>query len=296
MNILLIQFSCLPVLAAIGIITTYEDIKRGKIRNIWVISGLIYGFIFRIFTYSILNAHHNYTIFLTNFLLAIAVSFFLWRIDIWSAGDGKLFIAYSAILPLEMYRVSYLKFFPSLALLINIFVPPTIFVLIKSAASISKSYSFAPLIIRKGYIFVIHNKLSLVKKLFGVSVIFLFINLLRGMMGYLISPFIYDKKTIFIALLILYRSIARILQKNRLAAIFFITSVIIYLFLRLILWPNAVLPELLMAIKTGFLIMVLFGCLNKIVYLYVESSRVKTLPFAIWMFLGAVITWLTNMY
>ena len=59
--------------------------------------------------------------FTTNSLFSVVLGFGLWYLGIWTAGDGKLFIAYVALLPLVIYSNDYQKWVPSLTLLINIF-------------------------------------------------------------------------------------------------------------------------------------------------------------------------------
>jgi hypothetical protein len=46
----------------------------------------------------------------------------MWHWNAWSAGDAKLFALFSFLLPLRFYSNTYLSYFPSFALLINIFV------------------------------------------------------------------------------------------------------------------------------------------------------------------------------
>jgi hypothetical protein len=45
----------------------------------------------------------------------------MWRWKVWSAGDAKLFALFSFLLPLKFYSNTYLSYFPSFALLLNIF-------------------------------------------------------------------------------------------------------------------------------------------------------------------------------
>jgi len=59
-------------------------------------------------------------IFLMNFFLTLFISLLLWFVGFWPAGDAKLFIIYSLLLPLEIFRFS---FYPAMDLLINTFVP-----------------------------------------------------------------------------------------------------------------------------------------------------------------------------
>lgn len=122
----------MPGIFALGIITSYEDIKYGKIRNKWVLGSLIYA----VLVYGVLivflllqndiNAHYLIELG-TNFLFSIAVGFGLWYINVWTAGDGKLFVAYSALLPLSVYVHGYQEWIPSFVLLANIFVIGLVF-------------------------------------------------------------------------------------------------------------------------------------------------------------------------
>lgn len=130
----------MPAVVALGIVTSYEDIKHGKIRNKWVVLALVYAFITHsiliIYFYSTtgINQHYLFEL-LTNFLFVIAVGFGAWYLSIWTAGDGKLFIAFSALIPFSVYKVGYQEWVPSFTLLINIFIPAllimTVFMLLK---------------------------------------------------------------------------------------------------------------------------------------------------------------------
>jgi len=128
MNILYIF---LPIILALGLITSYQDIKSGKIRNKWIILALVYS----ILTYVGIIILYSFegtlsTTYLaelgTNFIFSIMAGFGLWYFGIWTAGDGKLFIAYSALLPLSIYSNGYQKWIPSFTLLSNIFIPALI--------------------------------------------------------------------------------------------------------------------------------------------------------------------------
>jgi hypothetical protein len=131
MNIL---YVFLPSILALGLITSYQDIKFGKIRNKWIILALVYV----ILTYAVLIMFYSlkgtisptYLAELgTNFIFTIMVGFGLWYFRIWTAGDGKLFIAYSALLPLSVYSNGYQKWIPSFTLLSNIFIPSLVIII-----------------------------------------------------------------------------------------------------------------------------------------------------------------------
>ncbi len=132
MNIL-IYF--LPAIIFLGILTSYGDIKEGKIRNKWIILALAYAFFINlvliIYFYFTTGINIQYLIELsTNLLFAIIIGFGFWYIGIWTAGDGKLFIAFSVLIPLSVYGLGYQKYIPSITLLINIFIPALLIMLI----------------------------------------------------------------------------------------------------------------------------------------------------------------------
>ncbi len=124
----------LPAIILLGILTSYEDIRFTKIKNKWIIYALIYAVIIYIFLigyYSSsveLNKHYIAEL-ITNFFFAVIVGFGMWYFCLWTAGDGKLFIAYSILIPLSVYEYGYQKWIPSITLLINIFILALVFMI-----------------------------------------------------------------------------------------------------------------------------------------------------------------------
>lgn len=116
----------------IGIITSYQDFKFGLIKNRWILFGFICGFIlyFSAFLFSNLQFLQIKKILL-NTLISFVISILIWEIGFWPAGDAKLFTLFSFLLPLKFYWKSYLPYFPSFILLVNIFFPAFIFYLIQ---------------------------------------------------------------------------------------------------------------------------------------------------------------------
>jgi prepilin signal peptidase PulO-like enzyme (type II secretory pathway) len=118
----------LPLILTLGIITSYTDIKEGKIRNkhliiISCIGLLLYCILF--FAKQI----NNQVILLTLINLGIGtlVGVFLWFFGFWSAGDAKLFASYLFIIPLAFYKI---KIYTYLILLLNVVIPVTLFFII----------------------------------------------------------------------------------------------------------------------------------------------------------------------
>ncbi len=115
----------------LGIITSYEDIKKNKIRNKIVLSAITIGIILNSISYyqKAIGTQYLYEL-ITNVLITIIAAFAIWNFGLWSAGDGKLFIAYSVLIPLSFFRIGYQKYFPSITLLINTYIPLLIIMLI----------------------------------------------------------------------------------------------------------------------------------------------------------------------
>lgn len=134
----MIEYYFLPVLAVLGIITSYEDVKFGKIRNLWVASAIVLSF----FIYLILFLNKQVSageIYLTiiNFLIAIVFSFVLWNFKFWSAGDGKLFIAFCALIPAGLYSMPFVNFFPSFNMFVNAIVLFFVYLIVKNIFIVS---------------------------------------------------------------------------------------------------------------------------------------------------------------
>ncbi|MBW2977581.1 hypothetical protein KY331_01930 [Candidatus Woesearchaeota archaeon] len=123
-----ILYYFLPGILILGIITSLSDIRYGKIRNKWIIFALIYGLvvnltlIFYYLYFGNLSLGYVSELFV-NMGFGLLVGFGFWWMKVWTAGDGKLFFAYSVLIPLTAYRHGYIKWTPSFMLLINIFIP-----------------------------------------------------------------------------------------------------------------------------------------------------------------------------
>lgn len=146
--LLLLNSALLPMLFFIGLVTSYEDIRQGRIRNKWILLGLGWGlgifslliiwyfiaapvsefYYFKILARPLDSPAPVYTFNLAflqasllNFFSALIVGFLLWRFNSWAAGDAKLFLVYSLLIPIFHYQPVAWPIFPSFALLINIF-------------------------------------------------------------------------------------------------------------------------------------------------------------------------------
>ena len=129
----------LPGIIYLGLITFYTDVKYGKIKNRDIIFALVYtiiAYIALISFYSLrgMPVRIGYLFeVISNSTLALMLGFVLWHISLWSAADAKLFFAFSALLPLSVYKIGYIQYFPSLVLLLNTFFPFVLYAVPKIA-------------------------------------------------------------------------------------------------------------------------------------------------------------------
>lgn len=162
---MILDFLFLPMILFIGLVTSYEDLKFGIVRNRWIKLGLFWGIgiILLLFLYNpfakslshfflseIVNSSSENKVFsilpsylfkqLANAGVAILVAFLMWKQKVWAAGDAKLFLVFALLLPLKYYQNSYFALFPSFVLLLNIFIPIFLYFMTRSFLGILTLY------------------------------------------------------------------------------------------------------------------------------------------------------------
>lgn len=133
----------IPGILLLGIMTSYEDIKYGKIRNKWIIGAIAYFFLvfFALYFFDTPGLTHTPHFLIetaTNAIFALMLGFLLWNTGIWTAGDGKLFFAFALLIPVTTYARFYVSYVPSFMLIIYIFTPLFLIMLIWLIAKTSK--------------------------------------------------------------------------------------------------------------------------------------------------------------
>lgn len=133
----MIDIFLLIILFVIGTIAIYQDVRLGKIRNKLILVGLLAG----ILGYALLATSSwffseatpsSFKKILINISISWIVSFFIWYAGFWSAGDAKIFMLFSFLLPLKYYGNSLpVPFFPAVILLINTFIFTMFFILLE---------------------------------------------------------------------------------------------------------------------------------------------------------------------
>lgn len=141
----LLALLSLPAIIALGFITTRSDLRHGTIRNAWIAYALVYSLVLVVATSIVLTVRGDpvnveYLIrYPINIMFAALAAMAIWMAGLWSAGDGKLFIAYAALLPLSVYSSSAATYFPAFLILVYTFVPLLLFwlvrILVKSKGS-----------------------------------------------------------------------------------------------------------------------------------------------------------------
>jgi len=129
-----------PLLLSIltfGIVTSYTDIRYGKIKNVIIIIMLLTGLFLNIFFTNLLlnvslDLKSDFVQTIINFFVSLGFGFFIWNSGLWAEGDAKLFLGYSLLLPVFTYKHGYITYFPALNILINTFIPIAAFIILFS--------------------------------------------------------------------------------------------------------------------------------------------------------------------
>lgn len=284
MNIEIIDILFLPMIVFLGAITSWEDYNYKLVRNKWIIIGLIYGagaFFLMSLPASITAISPQYlgkVIF--NSIIALFVSLFFWKNGLLAAGDAKLFFLFSFLLPLKYYQKSYLPIFPSLVLLINIYVVTFLFILAKAF-----KYNFVELIkdsrngrinFNKSIINLKTKSAGFFKNLFGLMIIFIIVN---NIFNYL-KPWLFsilNEKIIIILLLFIARHQLVKLIKNQ--KIYIILISLFFLLFALNSIELGIMPaftQMAMSLKISAQFIIIFMLIKSVLDNYLSfSSKYK---------------------
>lgn len=130
----------LPFIFLLGVLTSYEDIKLGKIRNLWIIIAIAISALIHSILYFTNSINNTYIIRILLFILfSFIIGFTMYLMRLWSAGDAKLFTAFISLFPLTSYRYISTSFWP-LAILVNTVLPIFIFLIFNSIFKLKKPH------------------------------------------------------------------------------------------------------------------------------------------------------------
>jgi len=293
------NYLVLPIILIIGLIITFGDLKEGKIKNKWIKFGLIIGFtiyLFNIICLLIIKqdiAWQNYEYILWNTLIAFIFGFVLWHFKLWAGGDAKLFTLYVFLLPLNFYSNWYFKYWPALALLINICLPIFIYLLIKMLfypIQLGWSYLKNPALLKEYYQkYKVDNKIdkTKIREYFntGVSflVILIFFQLLRTRVNEFLNPYLGQMVTVsyFFMGFVIFKPLRALLGK-RVLIVF--SLVLLYFLFGFIYFRATVYSELHKLFALQMIFMLSYFYIFKYgralgLFLY-NSAEVKMIPIA----------------
>lgn len=303
---MLLDFLFLPALFLIGIITAWQDLKKGKIKNKWIIFGLVWGlscyFLLLVVNLIIgkgLLALSYLGESLINSVIALIVGYLLWRFNFWAAGDAKLFFVFSLLLPLKYYQHSYLPYFPSFTLLINVFFFVFIFLVIHSflftIKFLSKKLLISPKKNLESFLLFFKNKAkkegrTILGGSLGMILTFSFLLIVRQKIQEAIPMDPIVSGLLLICLILIFSK--QIFDFFKRKNVIKIIAVILILLLGYgVLFESKKTSEMLLEIfKTLVIFVLLFGLIKKTVDFYIEQSKEKKMSFAFWLMAGAAIT------
>lgn len=317
---MILDFLFLPFLFYIGVITSYQDFKEGKIRNKWIVIGLIYGIamlvvlaFWNLIAESAMNFYYTHIeyraigdslqiitirwdyfwkVFL-NCTIALIVGYAFWCFNLWSAGDAKLFLLFSLLLPLKYYQDAAFPYFPSLSLLINTFIPILFFLICQNFFLF-----FRDLIASRGGILNIKERILKLKSSLktnhygylktgiGYLMIFIFFQLIKTKIN---SQFSGELQSILFLLIIIFRKVLKNFLRKTWIIITIFLAISINLTISYIFYSQAIWPKLFLSIKDSMFFMFMFIFISSLLS-FVPQKQKTHIPFAFWMFFGLLVT------
>lgn len=238
----------------------------------------------------------NFDKWCVNLAISTLVAYLLWYFKLWGAGDAKLFITYSALIPMGQYSKVYFNYiFASFFLLLNIFLPATIFLFLKAIFYVIKRFNFRGILksLKKlsKEILTLKKLIESLKVLLGFFIFFLFFVIINQEFYSIINKIILNQNFLILISLLIFKPLSKFfLKKSKLLVLIFVILFVYYVFK-----PNSSplqnLSILVSSVVRSLSVMFIFPLVNMIFSLYEQNTVHKTMPFAPWMFLGTLIIW-----
>lgn len=302
----------LPAVLLLGCFTSWEDFKTSRIRNQWIKRALIYAvsayFLIGIFSLpffkkmtqtlgvdlSVLLWHFDR--WCVNLTVSCVAAYLLWYHKMWGAGDAKLFICYSALIPMSQYSKIYLNYyFASFFLLMAIFIPATIYLLLRALVYFIKRFEPSGAGQKISGLFKeTATRILQIKTwqiIVGFFVFFLFFGMLRERLSQVLGRLLPDRNLLILVSLLLYKKLSVFFKRKNKYFFLLLLFLVPYVYFT----SSEPMAEFVVRLKgillNIFSIMILFPIFNKLLDLYTERTVKKTTSFAGWMFIGVLILW-----
>jgi hypothetical protein len=312
---MILDYLFLPPLVFIGLVTSYQDFRYGKIRNKWIIFGATWGIGIWLLllgwsqlSHVISQSHFmDFALIMPSYILKVAVNssislvvgYLLWYFDLWSAGDAKLFFVISLLLPLKYYWKSAFPFFYSAILLINIFSFALVFLVFKSMFTIIKSLIKSPNKIRwevrhihQGKKYIIENYMTLIKAtLIFFSALFIF-QIIRTEIRLAFDIGQVNKWYLAIIFMLLSKTskyVREFFKKIWLLVPIYLILIPYLLFTGFFSVPENI-SNFLHTMRNSLSFGLAFGALYFLLAIAKKNEKETHMPFAFWIFMGAIIT------
>lgn len=302
-----LDYLLLPVLFLIGIATSYQDIRYGKIKNNWIINGLVWGLgvYIALYIWILLSGHSDiipkagdYIAYaylnqaLLNALISLALGYAGWYFDMLSAGDAKLFFIFSLLLPLTFYSNTYWVLYPSFALLLNIFIPVMLYLLLHSLFMVISDFSKKSILLsnpgpslQKLKTYLADNYMAYLKILITIPLVIFSTQIIHQMLTGSAIQYQWWYSAIVLLPFVASRLVRQILKVN------FILILALAAFAVFLATNNlSVTLSILLMIKGSFIFFIIFPIATFVFSYSEQSDRQQSIPFAFWIFLGAIIT------
>ncbi len=266
------------LLVIIGLVVIYFDLKKGIIPNRLIASGFLLVIVlynlFFLYNVFYLQSSPFFEYLLKAFLngfFCVLLGFLFWKFKFWSAGDGKLFGLFGFLLPLEFYSNSYVNYFPSFALLVNIFIPLLAVLLLKLLIYLVQNKFFLKKVKRRDF-FQKGKIIKLFKNIgFHFTKLFLFVITFRSLLeitDYL--GFYIDNTIIFIFVLFSFYLYSGIRAKHKMLFIF--ELLVVFLFVVSLAMQNRFV-EIGQYFKIVVFFMIMVVLLRQALLFYVDKSE-----------------------
>ena len=278
MNFLMLPF--IVSLILIGLLAAYFDIKKSVIPNDLVGFGyeVVVFLYLPLFLYNVfyLNSSYLHSYLPAAFLngvISVVIGYLLWHFNFWSAGDGKLFGIYAFLLPLEFYSATYVSYFPSFVLLVNLFIPLIFYMFLNFLIYIFKEKKIIKII--KDTKFWEKDKLtSLAKSFLNIFFLLLFVVISLNYFISLSSRFAIEINNIliFAILITLVYLFNKISDKHPILSFikyFVVLSYFGYLF------SKSDYGHIVSYLKVALFFMVVIVLLKKVLLFYVKKQEVE---------------------
>lgn len=276
----MIDFLFLFPLAVIGIFCSYTDIKYGKIFNNSIKLSFIYIFFLYIslfFYQSLTREVYDIFPFILNGVIAFLLGFLLWHFKLWAAGDAKLFSVYAFLIPLQFYSKSYIKYFPSFNLLVNLFIPILLILIIVFLITLLKEGWKSRYKLKRLKLPSSHRSSQFSLSLFQQFLNFAFVIILLQSFIFLIrgsplSEIFYNPFFLFALLFLIMRRFQKLKREKRWLNLIIYGVILSYASLLTFLGQ---IQHLMATLKIALVFMVLIGLTRQSLEWYIQNKETR---------------------